>query len=118
MISLRTTLRTAAAAATAALVGLGAGTANAAAGWPPLQEGGYLYAGANGTGAVSAVDLGDLGTCHTLTKPVRSVQIVNGSASVLLFTGADCTGVHPWASGSLAQSDLPAAALSYRVIPA
>ncbi|MER7705156.1 hypothetical protein ABTX81_19960 [Kitasatospora sp. NPDC097605] len=115
MVSLRTTLRTAAAAAV--LVGLGAGAAHAA-GWPPLHEGGYLYAGAGGTGAVTVVDLGDLGTCHTLAGPVRSAQVVDGAASVVLYTGAGCTGAHPWATGSLAQSDLPAAALSYRVVPA
>ncbi|MFE6867564.1 hypothetical protein ACFVFS_13460 [Kitasatospora sp. NPDC057692] len=119
MPDLRTTLRTTAAAAamTAAMVGLGAGSAHAA-GWPPLHQGGYLYTGANGSGAVTSVNLGDLGTCHTLAAPVRSVQVANGAASVVLYTGAGCTGAHPWATGSLAQSDLPSAALSYRVVPA
>ncbi|MFF2955088.1 hypothetical protein ACFVVU_27525 [Kitasatospora sp. NPDC057965] len=119
MLIPRATLRTTAAAAamTAALVGLGAGSANAA-GWPPLQEGGYLYTGANGTGAVTTVDLGDLGTCHTLATPVRSVQVVNGAASVVLYTGAGCTGAYPLATGSLARSNLLNPALSYRVVPA
>ncbi|MFI5705336.1 hypothetical protein ACIA78_35505 [Streptomyces xanthochromogenes] len=112
-------IRSARAAATlaAALAGLGAGTADAA-GWPPLREGAFLYTGTHGTGTVSTVDLSDLGTCHTLSEPSRSVQVVNGSASLLLFSGAHCTGAYPWASGSLAQSDLPWAMLSYRVIPA
>ncbi|GGM22385.1 hypothetical protein GCM10010129_78340 [Streptomyces fumigatiscleroticus] len=111
-------LRTAATAATmaAALIGLGAGAANAAD-WPPLQEGAYLYSGTNGTGTVTEVDLGDVGTCHTLAQSVRSVQIVDGSASVVLYTGTGCTG-STWASGTLAQSNLSVARLSYRVVPA
>ncbi|MFJ4091641.1 hypothetical protein ACIPYS_08675 [Kitasatospora sp. NPDC089913] len=119
MATLRTTLRgtLTAAAAAAALATVGTGAAHAT-GWPPLQEGGYLYSGTTGTGTVTAVDLSDLGTCHTLATPARSVQVVSGSASVLLYPGAGCTGTTPWATGSLAQSDLPAAARSYRVIPA
>ncbi|WP_327179596.1 hypothetical protein OG599_32800 [Streptomyces sp. NBC_01335] len=99
----------------AALLGLGAGTADAA-GWPPLQEGGHLYAGANGTGTVTTVDLDDFGTCHTLSEPALSVQIASGSASLELYPGADCTGVTPWRSGSLARTGLPWAMLSYRVV--
>ncbi|MFB7668751.1 hypothetical protein ACFC1R_33330 [Kitasatospora sp. NPDC056138] len=111
--------RGAAAATTmaAALIGLGTGAANAA-GWPPLQQGAYLYSGTVGAGAVTTVDLTDLGTCHTLSEPALSVQVVSGSASVVLYPAADCTGAHPWATGSLARSNLPAAALSYRVVPA
>ncbi|GAA2196025.1 MULTISPECIES: hypothetical protein [Streptomyces] len=114
----RTTIRSAAAAAATAatLIGLGAGTAGAAD-WPPLQEGGYLYAGSNGTGTVTAVDLDDLGTCHTPSKASLSIQIVSGSRSVVVYSGAGCAGAS-WASGSLAQSNLPWAALSYRVVPA
>ncbi|MEV5980958.1 hypothetical protein [Streptomyces sp. NPDC052114] len=109
---------TAAAATMAlALMGLGAGTANAT-GWPPLQEGAYLYSGTQGTGTATTVDLGDFGTCHTLPTPARSLQIANGSASVVVYPGAGCTGASPWASGSLTQSNLPYAALSYRVVPA
>ncbi len=119
LATLRTTLRgtLAAAAAAGTLATVGTGAAHAA-GWPPLHDGGYLYSGTTGTGAVTAVDLSDLGTCHTLATPARSVQVVSGSASVLLHPGADCTGAHPWATGSLAQSDLPTAARSYRVVPA
>ncbi|MET8545111.1 hypothetical protein ABZW03_31370 [Kitasatospora sp. NPDC004799] len=106
------------AALAAALVALGTGAADAAAGWPPLEPGAHLYSATDGRGAVTTVDLADLGTCHTLSAPVRSVQVVNGSASVVLYPGADCTGSHPWATGSLAQSNLPLAALSYRVVPA
>ncbi|GAA2217342.1 hypothetical protein [Streptomyces nogalater] len=118
MFTPRTKIRSAAAAATmaAALIGLGAGAAGAAD-WPPLQEGGYLYAGSNGAGAVTAVDLDDLGACHTLSQASRSIQIVSGSRSVVVYSGTGCTGAS-WASGSLAQSNLPWAALSYRVIPA
>lgn len=101
----------------AALAGLGAGPANAA-GWPPLQPGAHLYTGTGGGGAVTTVDLGDLGTCHTLSAPARSVQVVSGSASVVLYPGADCAGAYPWATGSLAQSDLPWPVRSYRVVPA
>ncbi|MEU6840402.1 hypothetical protein ABZ930_00840 [Streptomyces sp. NPDC046716] len=100
------------------LIGLGAGSAQAAAGWPPLQEGALLYAESDGSGAVTAVDLDDVGTCHTLAAPVRSIQIASGSASVTLYPEAGCGGVHAWASGSLTQSNLPYAALSYRVLPA
>ncbi|MFD9902679.1 hypothetical protein [Streptomyces sp. NPDC059063] len=119
MFTPRSKLRSAAAAATvaAALIGIGAGTANAAD-WPPLREGAYLYSGTHGTGTVSKVDLGDFGTCHTLATPARSVQVVSGSASVVLYPKADCGGASSWATGSLAQSDLPWAALSYRVVPA
>ncbi|WP_320775897.1 peptidase inhibitor family I36 protein [Streptomyces sp. CRN 30] len=118
MFSPKAKLRTAAAAATVAvvLIGVGAGTASAAD-WPPLQEGAYLYSGTGGTGTVTEVDLGDFGTCHTLSQSAKSVQVVNGSASVVVYTGAGCTG-SAWASGSLAQSDLPAPALSYRVVSA
>lgn len=101
----------------AALIALGAGSADAA-GWPPLQPGAHLYSGTNGQGSVTTVDLADLGTCHTLAAPVRSLQVANGSASVVLYPGAGCTGSAGWASGSLAQSNLPQAALSYRVVPA
>ncbi|WP_030684623.1 hypothetical protein [Streptomyces sp. NRRL B-1347] len=119
MFTSRTKLRTTAAAAcvTVALIGLGAGAANAAD-WPPLKEGAYLYSGAHGTGTVSPVDLDDLGTCHSLSTPSRSVQVVSGSASVVLYPGTGCTGTSAWATGSLAQSDLPWAARSYRVVPA
>ncbi|MGW2595467.1 hypothetical protein ACWCXC_35055 [Streptomyces sp. NPDC001515] len=101
---------------TAALAALGAGTAGAAS-WPALQPGASLYTGTNGTGAALHPDLGDLGTCHTAPQPVRSVQIANSSASVLLYSGADCTG-SAWASGTLAQSNLPEAKVSYRVVAA
>ncbi|MGW4383457.1 hypothetical protein [Kitasatospora sp. NPDC004531] len=108
----------AAAAVVVAVLGLDAGSASASTGWPPLQPGAHLYAGAGGSGAVTEVDLADLGTCHTLSTPARSVQVVNGSASVLLYAGADCTGAGPWATGSLAQSNLPWPVLSYRVVRA
>ncbi|MVO85397.1 hypothetical protein GPA10_11690 [Streptomyces sp. p1417] len=119
MFTSRTRLRgaSAAAAMTVALIGLGAGAANAAD-WPPLREGAHLYSGTHGTGTVSTADLNDFGTCHTLSVPARSVQVVSGSASVVLYPGRGCTGASAWASGSLAQSDLPWAALSYRVVPA
>ncbi|MFJ3175410.1 hypothetical protein ACIPJK_32195 [Streptomyces roseus] len=94
---------------------IGAGAAHAAD-WPELKEGAYLYSGTHGTGTVTVVDLDDLGTCHTLSAPAGSMQIVSGSASLVLYSGADCAGAVPWASGSLAQSDLPRAALSYRVV--
>ncbi|MFI2608900.1 hypothetical protein [Kitasatospora sp. NPDC018619] len=102
----------------AALIALGAGAAGAATGWPPLEPGAHLYAAADGRGTATTIDLGDLGTCHTLSAPARSVQVVNGAASVVLYPGAGCTGTHAWASGSLAQSNLPFPALSYRVVPA
>ncbi|MGA5821281.1 hypothetical protein ACPC54_25840 [Kitasatospora sp. NPDC094028] len=105
------------AAAAAVVLGLGAGGAQAA-GWPPLQPGAYLYTGTGGSGAVTTVDLNDLGTCHTLSTPARSVQVANGSASVALFPGAGCTGSAGWLTGSLAQSDVPFPAVSYRVVPA
>lgn len=105
----------AAAVMTAALIGIGTGTAHAA-GWPPLQPGGHLYGGTNGTGAVTEADLGDFGTCHTLADPVSSVQIVSGSASLVLYPQAGCGGSWAWASGSLAQGNLPGQALSYRVV--
>ncbi|MFJ9690858.1 hypothetical protein [Kitasatospora sp. NPDC101183] len=108
----------AAVAVAAAVLGIGAGSAQAAAGWPPLQPGAHLYAGTGGSGAVTTVDLDDLGTCHTLSAPARSVQVVSGSASVLLYAGEGCTGANPWATGSLAQSNLPWPVLSYRVVPA
>lgn len=118
MFTRRVIIRSAAASAAmaAALIGLGAGAAGAA-GWPPLQEGGYLYAGSNGTGTVTVVDLDDLGTCHTPSRASLSLQIVSGSSSVVVYSGTGCTGAS-WASGSLAQSNLPWAALSYRVVPA
>ncbi|WP_449346589.1 hypothetical protein, partial [Streptomyces xanthochromogenes] len=66
---------------------------------------------------VPTVDLSDLGTCHTLSEPCRAVQVVNGSASLLLFSGAQ---LHRRATRGPAdpslQSDLPWAMLSYRVI--
>ncbi|MFF4354842.1 hypothetical protein [Streptomyces sp. NPDC001530] len=65
-----------------------------------------------GTGTATEADLGDLGTCHTLSASALSVQVVTGSASLELYPGADCTGAVPWRSGSLAQTDLPWAALS------
>ncbi|MEE4543107.1 hypothetical protein V2S66_14155 [Streptomyces sp. V4-01] len=101
----------------AALIGLGAGTADAA-GWPPLQEGAFLYSGTTGSGTVTRVDLGDLGSCHTPASPARSVQIVSGSASLELYSGAGCSGPTAWRTGSLAQGDLPWAMLSYRVVAA
>ncbi|MFF4225111.1 hypothetical protein ACX9I7_30510 [Streptomyces sp. L500] len=115
----RAKLRATAAAFTTAvaLIGLGAGTAYAAD-WPPLREGAYLYSGTHGTGTVAKVDLDDFGTCHTLPASARSVQVVSGSASVVLHPGAGCTGAYSWATGSLAQSDLPWAALSYHVVRA
>ncbi|MFF2328664.1 MULTISPECIES: hypothetical protein [unclassified Streptomyces] len=112
----RTKLRSSAAATmAAALIGLGAGAANAD-GWPPLQEGAYLYSGTTGTGTVTNVDLGDFGTCHTLSQPARSIQIATGSASVKLYSGANCTGTYPWLSGTLTQTNLPSAMLSYQVV--
>ncbi|WP_316520043.1 hypothetical protein [Kitasatospora brasiliensis] len=105
------------AALAAALIGLGAGAADAA-GWPPLQPGARLYSAADGQGSATNVDLNDYGTCHTLSTPVRSMQIVNGSASVELFPSGDCVSDYWWASGSLGQSNLPFGALSYRVVKA
>ncbi|MFJ4622361.1 hypothetical protein [Streptomyces sp. NPDC088812] len=118
MVTSRTKFRTAVAATTmaAALLGLGAGAANAAD-WPALKDGAYLYTGTDGSGDVTEVDLGDIGTCHTQAQSVRSIQVVNGSASVVLYSGAGCTG-SSWASGTLAQSNLPVAELSYRVVAA
>ncbi|MFE4973286.1 hypothetical protein ACFRAR_14365 [Kitasatospora sp. NPDC056651] len=112
--NIRRAATTAALAAT--LIGLGAGAAGAA-GWPPLQPGARLYSAANGQGAATTVNLGELGTCHTLSTAARSAQVASGSASVVLYPGAGCTG-GGWATGSLAQSDIPFAALSYRVVPA
>ncbi|MFF4379828.1 hypothetical protein [Kitasatospora sp. NPDC001547] len=106
-----------AAAMAAALVALGAGAAGAA-GWPPLEPGARLYSAADGKGAVTTVDLADLGTCHALAAPVRSVQVADGAASVVLYADAGCGDARAWATGSLAQSNLPLAALSYRVVPA
>ncbi|MFF4924898.1 hypothetical protein ACFY4B_30285 [Kitasatospora sp. NPDC001261] len=119
MLTPRAMLRGSAATAmvVAALTGLGAGTAHAA-GWPPLQPGARLYSGTGGSGAVTAVDLDDFGTCHTLAAPARSVQVASGSASVVLYSGAGCSGATPWATGSLAQFNLPWPVLSYRVVPA
>lgn len=114
-VKLRSTA--AAAAMAAALTGLGAGAANAA-GWPPLQEGAYLYSGTTGTGSVTKVDLGDLGTCHTLSQAAQSIQIANGSAAVELYPSADCGGTTAWRSSTLTQTDLPRPMLSYRVVPA
>ncbi|MFD9789904.1 hypothetical protein ACFWXK_03030 [Streptomyces sp. NPDC059070] len=118
MLTSRAKLRGAVVVSAMAVALIGAGTAANAADWPPLKEGAYLYSGTHGTGPVSAVDLGDFGTCHTLATAARSIQVVSGSASVVLYPGAGCTGANPWASGSLAQSDLPRAALSYRVVSA
>ncbi|MFD8478054.1 hypothetical protein [Kitasatospora sp. NPDC059673] len=119
MFTPKAMLRGSAVAATllAAVIGLGAGSAQAG-GWPPLQPGAHLYLGTGGSGAVTVVDLDDFGTCHTLATPARSVQVASGSASVVLYSGAGCTDANPWATGSLAQSDLPRPALSYRVVPA
>ncbi|MFE5585475.1 hypothetical protein [Kitasatospora sp. NPDC056531] len=119
MFTPKAMLRGSAATATvvAAVIGLGAGAAYAA-GWPPLQPGAYLYSGTGGSGAVTVVGLDDFGTCHTLPTPARSVQVASDSASVVLYSGASCTGAHPWATGSLAQSNLPWPVLSYRVVPA
>ncbi|MEV0175533.1 hypothetical protein AB0I00_31025 [Streptomyces sp. NPDC050803] len=110
-------LRTAAAAVamSAALIGFGTGSASAT-GWPPLQEGAYLYSGTTGTGTVTKVDLDDFGTCHTLAQSALSVQIVSGSAALELYSGADCTSATPWRTGTLTQTDLPWAMLSYRVV--
>lgn len=118
MLSSRTKLRTAAAVVTAAaaLAGFGAGTANAA-GWPAPQEGAFLYSDTNGSGSVTKVDLNDFGTCHDLAQPARSIQIINGAASVVVYSGTDCTG-SAWASGSFRQANLPVAELSYRVVAA
>lgn len=104
------------AAMAGALIGLGAGAADAA-GWPPLQEGAYLYSGTNGSGAVTEVDLGDRNTCHALSPSALSVQIATGSASLELYSGSDCTGTG-WRSGTLTQTNLPRPMLSYRVVPA
>ncbi|MFB7510452.1 MULTISPECIES: hypothetical protein [Streptomyces] len=101
----------------AALIGLGAGAANAS-GWPPLQEGAYLYSGSTGTGTVSKADLDDVGTCHTLSQPALSVQIASGSAYLVLYSEADCTATYPWSTGTLARTSLPWAMLSYRVVKA
>ncbi|MFF5500057.1 hypothetical protein [Streptomyces aquilus] len=119
MFASGTRLRGAAAATAcaAALVGVGAQSA-AAADWPALREGAYLYSGTTGTGTVTAVDLGDLGTCHTLSASAWSLQIVSGSTALKLYSGADCTGSLPWRSGSLTQTNLPWAMLSYRVVTA
>ncbi|MFH9347627.1 hypothetical protein [Kitasatospora sp. NPDC017646] len=119
MFTPKTVLRgSAAAAATiAAVIGCGAGPAQAA-GWPPLQPGAHLFTGIDGSGTTTTVDLGDLGTCHTLPAPVRLVQVANGSASVVLYSGAGCTGAVPWGTGSLAQSNTPWEMRSYRVVPA
>ncbi|MET8543273.1 hypothetical protein ABZW03_21875 [Kitasatospora sp. NPDC004799] len=67
---------------------------------------------------MTAVDLDDFGTCHTLSTSARSVQVVSGSAALVLYSGAGCTGAYPWGTGSLAQFDLPWPVLSYRVVPA
>ncbi|MGW5782210.1 hypothetical protein [Streptomyces sp. NPDC003863] len=117
MFTPKTKLRGAAAAAvmSAALIGLGAGAADAA-GWPPLQEGAYLYSGPNGSVTVTKVDFGDVGTCHTLAEPAVSLQIASGSASLVLYFGAGCTATWPWASGTLAQTNLPWVMQSYRVV--
>ncbi|MGW3074354.1 hypothetical protein [Kitasatospora sp. NPDC001132] len=101
----------------ATLIALGAGSAEAA-GRPPLEPGAHLYSATDGRGAVITVDLADLDTCHTLSTPARSMQIANGAASVVLYPGAGCTGPYAWASGWPAQSNLPMAALGYRVVPA
>ncbi len=104
-----------AAAMTAALIGLNAGAAHAAD-WPPLREGAYLYSGLQGTGTETVVDLNDVGTCHTLSQPALSAQVVSGSSAILLYSGADCTARWPWGIGSLTQENLPWAMLSYRVV--
>ncbi|MEV7077942.1 hypothetical protein AB0N88_05260 [Streptomyces sp. NPDC093516] len=114
-MKLRTAVTTTAMAA--ALTGLGAGAAAAAPSWPTLQPGAYLYSGSTGTGSVTEVDLGDFGTCHTLSNAAKSLQVANGSASVLVYAGAGCTG-GSWSSGTLVQANLPWAGLSYRVVPA
>ncbi|MFF1784877.1 hypothetical protein ACFVX9_00225 [Kitasatospora sp. NPDC058243] len=67
---------------------------------------------------MTTVGLGDFGTCHALSAPARSVQVVSGSVSVALYPDTDCAGAHPWATGSLAQANLPWAMRSYRVVPA
>ncbi|MET7694670.1 hypothetical protein ABZT06_43290 [Streptomyces sp. NPDC005483] len=119
MLASRTRLRGAAAATAfaAALIGVGAQSA-AAADWPALREGAYLYSGPTGTGTVTEVDLHDLGTCHTLSAPARSLQIVSGSTALKLYSGADCTGALAWRSSSLTQTNLPWAMLSYQVVTA
>jgi hypothetical protein len=82
-----------------------------AADWPTLQEDAYLYSGTHGTGTLTKVDLNGLGTCHALSQPVRSMQIANGSASVVPYSGAGCTR-SPRASGTLAQNNLSVAGLT------
>ncbi|MFG3283420.1 hypothetical protein [Streptomyces sp. NPDC048111] len=111
--------RRAAAAATVAAALTVLGTAGAHAdGWPPLQDGARLYTGTHGTGTATSLDLSEFGTCHTLAVPAGSVQVVSGSASVVLYAATDCTGAYPWATGSLAQSDTPWTMRSYRIVPA
>ncbi|MFE4482276.1 hypothetical protein [Kitasatospora sp. NPDC056789] len=105
-----------AAALAATLVGLGAGTADAA-GWPPLQPGARLYSSTYGQGFATTVDLTDLGTCHTLWPGARSVQIANGGTTLALYAEADCNGPG-WLSGTLAQANLPRTALSSGVLQA
>lgn len=117
MFTPRAKLRSAGVSAIAAMALFSVGTSTAdAAGWPPLQEGAFLYSGTTGSGTVTQVDLSDLGTCHTLTLPARSVQVVSGSASLELYPDAGCTGAS-WRTGSLAQNNLPWAMVSYRVVP-
>ncbi|PWI15835.1 hypothetical protein DI272_17910 [Streptomyces sp. Act143] len=119
MFASRTRLRAAATAAALATVGIGLGAQTAlAADWSVLREGAYLYSGTSGTGTETEADLGDLGTCHTLPTSALSVQVASGSAALELYPGAGCTGAAAWRSGSLAQTNLPWAAWSYRVVRA
>ncbi|MGW0812755.1 hypothetical protein ACWD00_05790 [Streptomyces viridiviolaceus] len=115
--SARVRLAAAAATVAAALIGLTPGTANAAD-WPSLQEGAFLYSGPNGSGTVTVVDLHDVGTCHTLTQPAVSVQVLSGFGAVQLYAGSDCSDALSWRTSSLSQHNLPWKMLSYKAIPA
>ncbi|MGW1530208.1 hypothetical protein [Streptomyces sp. NPDC002159] len=104
------------AAAGAALVAFGSGTASASD-WDNWSEGAYIYAGPNGTGEETVVDLGDFGTCHTLSAPAASVVIINGDASLVFYQDAGCTS-QPFATGSLFKGNLVRPVLSYQVVKA
>lgn len=125
MFNRRTKLGSAVAATTvaAALVGLGAGTSNATVestqpGWPTPKDGGYLFSGIQATGTATQVDLNDLGTCHTLSTPAQSYQIVSDSAELELFGGTDCASGGVRRTRSAVPSwNIPYASLSYRVVP-
>ncbi|MQY11263.1 hypothetical protein SRB5_13780 [Streptomyces sp. RB5] len=112
--------RAAAATMAAALIGLGAGTANAAPKpleWPPVQPGAYLYTGVMGSGTVTQVDLDDVGTCHTLDTPVLSSQIVSDPEMLNIWNGPDCTGSQMFNSaGKPTNMSFQYAMWSYRVV--